>query len=172
MKVFLKIPVLFFLGFLICILQCSSEEVESKEYSGTFYANDCGVSHGGHEWAGSYSASLIVEGSQGDLEINLEIGLGDYLVRHEFKVTDFSETVETLNFKIDGRQVSLVFVEEDTVWNGDYDNFYIANNSDNSSEQIGMIPIEVFFGFRPHYYVELRLKPDQNSSSGTKNLLF
>ena len=172
MKVFLKIPVLFFLGFLICILQCSSEEVESKEYSGTFYANDCGVSHGGHEWAGSYTASLLVEGTKGDLNIELEIGLGDYLVRHEFKITDFSETHETLNFKIDGRQVNLVFVEEDTVWNGEYDNFYIANNSDDESEKTGVIPIEVFYGFRSHYYVELRLKPVQSSSSMKKNLIF
>ena len=28
----------------------------SKEYFGEFYANDCGVSHGGFEWAGGYTA--------------------------------------------------------------------------------------------------------------------
>ena len=159
------------LGFLICIFQCSEYEGERKEYLGTFYANDCGVSHGGHEWAGSYTASLIVEGSNGDLKIVLEVGLGDYLDRHDFKITDFSKSSETISFKIDGRMIRLSYVEEDTIWNGEYNNHYIANNSDDQSEQIGTIPIEVFYGLPFHYYIELRIKQDSSSPNKQNNML-
>ena len=164
-------PLFLSILYIINFSGCSEKELESKEYTGTFYANDCGVSHGGHEWAGSYSASLTVEGTKGDLNIVLEIGLGDYLDRHDFKITDFSETSETISFKIDGRQVRLSYVEEDTIWNGEYNNHYIANNSDDQSEQIGIIPIEVFYGLSFHFYIELRLKQDANSLNKQRNLL-
>jgi len=69
-----------------------------------------------------------------------------------------------MSFKIEGKTVTLVFVENDTIWNGDYNNHFIANKSDEPSERIGLLPIEPFSGFKSHYYIELRLKPKEASS--------
>lgn len=131
---------------------------EKKEFTGEFYANDCSESHGGFEWAGSYLTSLVVRGTKGDLMVTFLIGLGDPLTRHEFSISDFAEAAGRLSFKIEGKAATLVFVEQDTIWDGRYDGYYIGNNSIKEEEQLGSLPIEPFSGFPSHYYVELRLK--------------
>ncbi len=131
----------------------------SKEYFGEFYANDCGVSHGGFEWAGGYTASLMIEGKSGSLHISFSIGLGDYLMKHEFQVTDFVEAGGRMGFRLEGKPAYLVLVEEDRIWNGTYNGYFMANNSDLDTEKIGQLPISAFPGYRAHYYIELRLKP-------------
>ena len=136
----------------------------SREYFGEFYANDCGVSHGGFEWAGEYTASLMVKGNKGRLYVSFSVGLGDYLKKHEFEVTDFVETGSRMSFRLEGKPAYLVLVEEDRIWNGTYNGYFVANNSDQASEQIGQIPISVFPGYRAHYYIELRLKPSEPRS--------
>ena len=131
---------------------------EKKEFTGEFYANDCSESHGGFEWAGSYLTSLVVRGTKGDLTMTFLTGLGDPLTRHEFSISDFAEAAGRLSFKIEGKAATLVFVEQDTIWDGRYNGFYIGNNSIKEEEQVGSLPIEPFSGFPSHYYVELRLK--------------
>ena len=126
-----------------------------------------GESHGGFEWAGGYSASLEIRGTRGKLLISFEIGLGDYLQKHTYSVSSFVEAGGQMNFKIKDRQVNLVLVDKDTIWNGDYDNHYVGNNSSRADEKIGNLPIEIFPGFRPHYYVEIRFMP----SAGGQSLL-
>lgn len=132
---------------------------DKKEFSGEFLTNDNGESHGGFEWAGEYTAGLIVRGTKGDLTLTFSTGLGDYLTRHQFSISDFAEAGGSMSFKIEGRAASLVLVEDDTIWNGKYDGYFTANKSSNASEQIGHLPIEPFSGFSSHYYIDLRLKP-------------
>lgn len=136
-----------------------------KEYFGEFYANDCGESHGGFEWAGEYSASLIIDGNKGSLRLTFSIGLGDPLKRHEYSVSDFAEGAGGMSFKIEGKAAFLLLVEDDHIWDGKYNGYYAANWTSNPSEQIGQLPIGAFSGFRPHYYIELRLKPLEPQSS-------
>ena len=128
-------------------------------YTGSFHANDSGESHGGFEWGGGYSATLEIRGTRGQLIISLEIGLGDYLEKHTYSVSRFVEAGGHMNFRIKNRDVNLVLVEKDTIWNGLYDNHYIGNNSSKAEEKIGNLPVEIFPGFRAHYYVELRFLP-------------
>lgn len=144
---------------LFVILNACPNSGEKKEFSGEFLANDSGVSHGGFEWAGSYSASLVVRGTKGDLILDFEIGLGDYLQKHKFSVSEFAEAGGTISFKIEGRPATLVLVEEDNIWNRQYDDYLSANNTDDTSEQVGYLPIEPFEGYSSHYYVDLRLSP-------------
>ncbi|MFB0566526.1 MAG: hypothetical protein ACETWK_12730 [Candidatus Aminicenantaceae bacterium] len=155
---------LLYLLILVLFLSHCSKSKSRIEYFGTFYANDCGVSHGGYEWAGDYTATLVIDDSKGTLSLVFSMGLGDYLTKHQFTVSDFSQAGGMLSFNIEGRQALLEWVENDTIWNGDYDNHYIANNSDDVQERIGQLPIEVFTGFISHYYIELRLKSAQPES--------
>ncbi len=138
---------------------------QKKEYYGDFYANDCGLSHGGFEWAGGYEASLVVHGDEGTLEITFTIGLGDYLTKHRYSVSDFVEVAGNMSFKIEGNLASLVLVENDQIWGGKYNDYFCGNNSEDLSERIGWLPVEVFDGLRPHYYIDLRLKSLESTSS-------
>lgn len=158
-----RITLLLFLFLLLLNFSGCDRASQKKEYYGDFYANDCGVSHGGFEWAGSYEASLVIYGDEGTLDITFIIGLGDYLTKHSYSVSDFVEAGGQMSFKIEGRQVSLVFTENDQIWAGKYDNHFSGNNSDDPSERIGWLPVEIFQGFRPHYYVDLRLKNLESS---------
>lgn len=159
-----RITLLFLISLLFLNLSGCHKTSQKKEYYGDFYANDCGVSHGGFEWAGGYKAALTVYGDEGTLEITFTIGLGDYLTKHKFSVSDFVEAAGSMNFKIEGRAASLVLIESDQIWGGKYNNHFSGNNSDNLSERIGWLPVEAFNGLRPHYYVDLRLKSLESSS--------
>lgn len=146
--------------FLIFTFNKCSDEIneENISYTGTFYANDCGISHGGFEWVGEYNAELYITGNDGTLNLEFAGGLGDLLERHNFSITDFTETADNIQFYIDEILVTLVFTKLDSVWNGLYNNYYIANFSLDSAESIGTVPIEIFHGFSEFFYVELRLK--------------
>jgi hypothetical protein len=155
---------LFLISLLLLSLSGCHKTSQKKEYYGDFYANDCGVSHGGFEWAGGYEASLVVHGDEGTLEITFIIGLGDYLTKHSYSVNDFVEAGGHMSFKVEGRTASLVLIENDQIWGGKYNNHFSGNNSDEPSERIGWLPVEVFKGYRSHYYVDLRLKSLESSS--------
>jgi hypothetical protein len=134
-------------------------------YTGSFHANDSGESHGGFEWAAGYSVALEIRGTRGQLIISFEIGLGDYLKKYTYSVSHFVEANGHLNFRINGRDVRLVHVEKDTIWNGKFNNHYIGNNSTKAEEKKGYLPAEIFSGFKPHYYVELRIQPSVEGQS-------
>jgi len=162
--IFMQIFTIIFAFVLVTSLNgCRSTSVR-KEYIGYFRANDSGESHGGFEWGGEYEATLVIAGNKGDLILTFSIGLGDFLTRHQFSVSDFSEVAGNLSFKIEGRAALLVLVEQDSIWNGEYDGYFAANKSSNDSERIGNLPIEPFSGFKSHFYIDLRLKSSQPES--------
>ena len=134
----------------------------TQEYSGEFLANDSGVSHGGFEWASQYTASLVIRGTKGDLILVHRIGLGDYLTKHQFSISDFADAAGYLSFKIEGRAATLALVEQDTIWNGQFDGYFAGNKTDDPAEQLGYLPIEPFVGLNPRYYIDLRLMSDQD----------
>lgn len=151
--------IIVFLLFII-LNGCPNSRV-TKEYTGEFLANDSGASHGGFEWGSQYSVSLVIRGTRGDLILSHEIGLGDYLRKHTFSVSEFAEMSGNISFKIEGRAASLVLTEEDTIWNRQYDGYFSGNKTSEPSERIGYLPIEPFAGFSSHFYIDLRLQPDQ-----------
>jgi len=162
---------LLFVIFIFSLIYCSNdEEGKQKKYSGNFYVNDSGRSHGGFEYTQGYEATMTVTDNKGELKITYpRSGLGDKLDRHNFKITDFEGTDEYLKFKIDNRNIKMVYVEEDNIWNGDYNNYYFANRTTEESEALGTLHYEVFYGLKSTYYLELRLKQDNSESNS--NLL-
>ncbi len=157
-----KQTIAFIVVFLLFIILkgCPTQGI-THEYSGEFLANDSGVSHGGFEWGSEYTASLVIRGTRGDLILIHKIGLGDYLKKHEFSVTDFAEVAGNISFKIDGRAASLFAVEEDLIWNRKYDGYFTGNKTSDPAEKVGHLPIDAFAGFNSSFYVDLRLLPDQ-----------
>ena len=157
-SVFWQFPALILFILLVGHAGCSTVG-EKRRFSGYFIANDCGESHGGFEWVGEYTADLEIIGNEGNLNLSLFSGFSDPLSRRQFGVTNFIEAGGRLSFKIEGRQAFLVIVEIDEIWDGKYSGFYCANKSLNSSEQIGLLPLEAFSGLDWRHYLDLRLKP-------------
>jgi len=132
---------------------------EKRHFAGCFIANDCGESHGGFEWVGEYTADLEIIDNEGNFNLSLSSGFSDPLCKHQFEVTNFVEVGGRLSFNIEGRQAVLIIVEIDKIWDGKYSGYYCANKSINSSEQIGLLPLDAFSGLDWRHYLDLRLRP-------------
>ncbi len=128
--------------------------------TGTMFVSDAGKSHGGFEYTATWNATLKVSGSTGTLRLNLSVGLGDSLTKHEFAVTDFAKNSTNISMRIDGRPVTLVWIDNDRVWNGTYNHYYAASWGEYApqNEIRGSISATTFPGLTALWYVELRLR--------------
>ena len=132
-----------------------------REYAGTFFASDAGQSQGGFEYTASWNASMNIVGTTGVLNLSLNVGLGDPLKQHSFKVTEFkSNSVDNISFMLDSYRITMVNVTYDEIWNGSFDNYYAAawGGDAPASEHIGTISPSAFPGLVNTWYVELRLR--------------
>jgi len=127
---------------------------------GSLFVSDAGQSHGGFEYNAEWNASLSVQGSDGFLRLVLNVGLGDALQKHQFRITDFTKDSAKITMKIDGQSVVLIWQENDQVWEHTFDEYYAASWGSESppAELRGTISPTVFPGLAEHYYVELRLR--------------
>jgi len=127
---------------------------------GSLFVSDAGQSHGGFEYNAEWNATLTAEGSAGTLKFVLNVGLGDALTKHEYRITDFIKESGKIRMRIDGQALVLVWIDNDAIWNRMYDNYYIASwGSDAPPEEMrGTISPKIFPGLADHYYVELRLR--------------
>ena len=126
---------------------------------GSLYMNDCGEPNCGFEYCGSFYANLTLHDSIGTLTIELEIGLGDPLLQHVYAVELLEYTPQIIRMNIDGEEVTLEWVANDTVWDT-WHNYYIASHIEDNPEErggIGSISPDIFPGLASWYYVELRL---------------
>jgi hypothetical protein len=143
----------------------------SASYSGIFYANDSGVSHGGFEWAGEYTARLETSGEKGSLELQFLVGLGDALTRHRFSVSNFAEAAGSMTFTLEGEPAVLRLVDQDLIWSGRFDGYLSGNNSDDAGEQIGELPVNIFKGFKSNRIAPKRVNPAIWTQKNFKNIL-
>lgn len=134
----------------------------STDYVGSLFVSDAGESHGGFEYTASWNATMSVTGSTGLLNLTLNVGLGDALKQHTFKITQFQSDPSNhdLSFIIGGYKTVMVNITHDTIWNGTYNNYYTASwgGYAPSSEIIGTITPKAFPGIVDFWYVELRLR--------------
>ncbi len=142
---------------LIPIFSCG-EKVNELSLAGSFYANDCGVSHGGFVWAGEYSVSVEILNGEGVLHLKKIGGLGDPISQHDLKIEDFKMDNQKIEMNINKSKAILVWTEKDKIWDGNFNYYYIGNNSSDLSERLGSLSPSSFPGLLEHYYVELRLR--------------
>ena len=122
----------------------------SLTLTGSLYFNDSGEHHGGFEAAMQWNVTLSVKAGYGLLIVTPEPGYmnNERLQKWSYSISGFQITEECIVMAIDGHQVVLEFVENDTIWNT-YDNHYISATP--------AISPTIFPGFISHFYVELRL---------------
>jgi len=145
---------------LVLLFVGSSPPITSKVMEGTFFVSDAGSSHGGFEYTAEWNVTLTISDGTGTLKLVQRIGLGDPLKNHEYQVSELSIETKKISMKIDGQPITIIFVEKDKIWSGEYDNYFIASwgGYAPSEEMIGTISPKIFTGLPDHYYVELRLK--------------
>lgn len=149
------------------------------EFEGSLMASDAGVSKGGFEWTASYIAhwKISKETHEGVLNITLDIGLGsqfpDEANSVELQVNDFHFNGTAVTFTCWGGMeekiffVRMDFVENDTIWAGQYNNHYMAIQSSDPTEIRGLIDSSMIPGFIDWFYVELRLSSSADLSAFT-----
>jgi hypothetical protein len=141
------------------------EKPETRTFAASMFVSDAGQSHGGFEYNAEWTANLTVVGDTGMLRLTLKTGLGDALTKHEYTVTEFRKDDPTLSwrlisFSLNGNPVKLVLIGNDTIWKGQFSNYYIASwGAEAPGEEIrGLIKPTYFEGLADFWYVELRLK--------------
>ncbi len=143
------------------VIAPSSPRTETQ-YVGTFFVSDAGESHGGFEYTASWNATMKVIGSNGLLNLTLNVGLGDALKQHIFEITQFQsyKSNNSLSFAIGQNKIVMTNITHDTIWNGTFDNYYTASWGGYAppSEIIGIITPQAFPGLANFWYVELRLR--------------
>ncbi len=119
-------------------------------FTGSLYFNDSGQHHGGWEATCQWNVSLTVKSDFGLLVVTPEPDFmnGEILLKWSYHISGFEITEEQIVIAIDGNQVILEFVENDTIWNR-YHNHYICATPNLSPT--------IFEGLMSYYYVELRL---------------
>ncbi|MEM3404122.1 MAG: hypothetical protein QXJ17_06285 [Nitrososphaeria archaeon] len=132
----------------------------TRVLKGSLFVSDAGESRGGFEYNAEWNATLTLYGDEGVLKFVLNIGLGDALLKHEYKVSNVQITREKISMKVEGTPLEMIWVENDRIWGGQYDRHYIASwgGYAPSDEIRGIISPKIFEGLAEHYYVELRLK--------------
>ena len=105
---------------------------------------------------------MIVTISIGTLNLTLNVGLGDPLQQHTFKITRFrtGQADTNLSFVIGEYNIIMVNITHDAIWNGTFDNYYAATRGSYTppSEIIGTITPKAFPGLVDFWYVDLRLR--------------
>lgn len=134
---------------------------------GSLHINDAGRSHGGFEYAAEYRVEVsqacngtVRVGHIAALVLTLEVGLGDALQVHELQLRlSYDEARDEIILSSGGTTITLIRVEEDTVWNHEWDGYYIASwGGDAPDDELRGEISPVVFGIPSHYYVELRLE--------------
>ena len=134
----------------------------SGTYLGSFYVNEAGSPKGDSNYTATYAANLTIESGVGALLLVYVSGDGDQLAKHMFNVSGFCAAEEdAIKLTLEGNDITLDWIAEDLVWEGNYSNHFIASWGPDvdSEEDRGSILAHYFQGLAEDYYVELRLQP-------------
>lgn len=126
--------------------------------SGILYVSSTGQLDGPAGYAATYNATLASTDGRGNMNLTLINGTSDVLQLHEYQVTDLVASPYNLTLSLDGRNLTLPWVSNSTVWK-QYNESYIASwgPSAPSTQLAGTISPQDFSGVPTGYYVALIL---------------
>jgi len=132
-------------------------------YEGSLYVNEAGKPKGDSNYTATYNATLGIseDGIFKFLGFMYVSGDGDKLTQHPLNVSGFCEEFWSIRFSLEGNAITLEWVPEDLVWDGNYSNHFIASWGPEADpdENRGSILANYFPGLAGFSYVELRLQP-------------
>lgn len=133
----------------------------SGTYLGSFYVNEAGSPKGDSNYTATYAANLTTVSGVGVLFLVYVSGDGDQLAQQVFNVSGFCAEEDAIRLTLEGNDVTLDWVAEDLVWEGNYNDHFIASWGPEADpeEDRGLIFAHYFPGLAEDYYVELRLQP-------------
>jgi hypothetical protein len=148
-------------GWVWAFYELPEREVEHRYYEGSLYVNEAGSPKGDSNHTATYNASLTTVDGVGFLLLVYVSGDEDQLAQHMFNVSGLHEDEGVLALTLEGNSITLDWVAEDLVWDGNYSNHFIASwgpEADPEKDR-GLIFAHYFPGLAEDYYVELRLQP-------------
>ena len=129
---------------------------------GSFYINEAGSPKGDSNYTATYAANLTTENGTGVLFLVYVSGDGDQLAKQMFNVSGYCAAEEdAIKLTLEGNDITLDWIAEDLVWEGNYSNHFIASWGPKADleENRGSILAHYFPGLAGFSYVELRLQP-------------
>ncbi|MEE9340557.1 MAG: hypothetical protein V3V21_02735 [Thermoplasmata archaeon] len=134
----------------------------SGTYLGSFYVNEAGSPKGDSNYTATYIANLTTMNGVGALFLVYVSGDGDQLAKLMFNVSGcYAAEEDAIKLTLEGNDITLDWIAEDLVWEGNYSNHFIASWGPEADpeEDRGSILAHYFPGLAEDYYVELRLEP-------------
>lgn len=129
----------------------------SRVFEGSFYVNHAGEPTSDLPCYAEFNVTLVVQNSSGLIEFTRTGGALNVTLT-TVPLHCLCQSSEELTFTI-VTGLKLVWDSEDTVWNGEYKDHYIASYGFAAPQaERGSIWEGNFPGLHSHYYVELRLK--------------
>lgn len=123
---------------------------------GTLFVNEGGYANATSSATGSYNVTLTAQKGSGSLLLTLLSGK-DLVQDHLIYFTNYSISTNQVSMVISGHATTLPWEDNDTIWNHQYDNNYIASwgPSAPGAEMRGQVTATVF-GLLAGDYVEFR----------------
>jgi hypothetical protein len=143
---------LVFVGFAYQVLAPANNGV----LFGTLFVNEGGYSNATSTETGSYNVTLTAQKGTGSLLLTFLSG-DDLVQDHLLSFSNYSINTNQVTMVISGHMLTLPWEDNDTVWNHQFDNNYIASwgPSAPAYEVRGQVTTSVF-GLAPADYIELR----------------
>ncbi len=123
---------------------------------GSFFVNEGGYANATSGASGSYNLTLTANSGSGTILFTFLSG-NDVVQNHVVTFTNYTIDSNKISMVIGGHTVILPWEDNDTIWNHQYDNNYIASSGPNAppAEMRGQISASVF-GLPSNDYVEFR----------------
>jgi len=143
---------LVFVGYAYQVLAPSSNGV----LFGTLFVNEGGYSNATSTQTGTYNVTLTAQKGSGSILLSFLSG-SDLVQNHLLAFTNYTIDTNKVSMAISGHTLTLPWEDNDTVWNHQYDNNYIASwgPSAPAYEVRGQVTGAVF-GLTSAAYVEFR----------------
>jgi hypothetical protein len=123
---------------------------------GTLFVNEGGYSNATSTETGSYNVTLTAQKGSGSLLLTFLSGK-DLVQNRLLSFSNYTINTNQVSMDISGHAITLPWEDNDTVWNHQYDNNYIASWGPSAPpyEVRGQVSVSVF-GLPATDYVELR----------------
>jgi hypothetical protein len=144
--------------FTVASIYLNAAPTKTTTMTGKLFVDDLGQLNGTSQYSATYNASLASVGGVGSLNFTLLSKSTDILTVHSYAVTDLVATPYQLNMTLDGKAVSLTWINNSTLWK-DQNESYIASwgPSAPATELVGIVSSQDFPGLPGNYYVFLAL---------------
>jgi hypothetical protein len=144
--------------FTVASIYLNAAPTTTTSMTGTLYVDDSGQLNGTSQYVATYNVSLSSVGGTGAMNLTLLSKSADMLTVHNYTVTALVANPFQLNMTVDGKAVTLSWINNSTVWKQDNESYIGSWGPSAPADQIvGILSPQDFPGLPAGYYVILSI---------------